>query len=161
MKKEKLLETVKNWEIGGTEFAEFFQYYMKCREYLRQQCEDELCTDRDRNMIGKLEFWLEEEGLSYFQRTLDQTPADMADKVKNFARLYQFLLENSQNNVEKLIDHMFYIPGRFANDFAAAQTEMFGRIEGVAGGFERISAKEYSFIGNLEKGSLFFAHLAS
>ncbi len=161
MIKEKLLETVKNWEVGGAEFAEFIQYYIKSEEYLHKQCEDENCTDKNRSVIVKLEFWLEDEGLSYFMRTMEQIPADMADKVKSFAKLYQFLLENSENNVEKLVDHMFYIPGRFASDFATAQTEMFGKIEGAAGDFTRTGMEEYSFIGNLEKGSLFFACLAS
>ena len=159
MKKEKLLETVKNWEIGGAEFAEFIRYYMKCGEYLHQYCSDKLCSDKDRNMIGKLEFWLEEEGLSCFLGTLGQITPEMADKVKDFARLYQFLLENSEKNVEKLIDHMFYIPERFADDFITAQVEMFGKIDGVADSLARKGAEEYSFSGNLERGSLFFVLL--
>lgn len=110
MIKEKLLETVKNWEVGGAEFAEFIQYYIKSEEYLHKQCEDENCTDKNRSVIVKLEFWLEDEGLSYFMRTMEQ---------------------------------------------------MFGKIEGAAGDFTRTGMEEYSFIGNLEKGSLFFACLAS
>ncbi len=156
MKKEKLLETVKNWEIGGKEFEEFIQYYMKCRDYLLQQCADRLCSDKDRSMIGKLEFWLEEEGLSCFLSTLGHISADMADKVKDFARLYQFLLVNSEKNVEKLIDHMFYIPERFASDFVVTQIEMIGKIKGVTDGFARKGTEEYIFSGNLEGGSLFF-----
>ena len=41
MIREKLIETVKNREAGGAEFAEFIQYYIKCEEYLHKQCEDE------------------------------------------------------------------------------------------------------------------------
>lgn len=161
MKKEKLLETVEQWEIGGAEFTEFIRYYMKCGEYLHQHCSDQFCTDRDRKMIGKLEFWLEAEGWSCFLSTLGQIPVEMADKVKDFARLYQFLLDNSEKNVEKLIDHMFYIPERFANDFAAMQIEIFGKIEGVADSFAREGIEEYSFSGNLERGSLFFVLLTA
>lgn len=160
MEKEKLLETVRNSGIGGTEFVEFIQYYARCREFLHQRCLDEGCPDKDKSMIGKLEIWLEDEGLSYFLRTLEQIPADMTDKVKDFARLYLFLLENSENNVEKLIDHMFYIPERFASDFAVAQVELFGRIGDSADGHARIETEEYSFNGNLEGGSLFFVLVA-
>lgn len=161
MKREKLLETVGQWEIGGAEFAEFIRYYMKCEEYLHQLCANQLCSDKDRKMIGKLELWLEEEGLSCFLNTLGQIPVEMADRVKDFSRLYQFLLENSEKNVEKLIDHMFYIPERFANDFAVTQIEIFGKIEGVADSFAREGIGEYSFSGNLERGSLFFVLLTA
>lgn len=117
MRKEKLLEIAGQWKIGGTEFADFIQYYMKCTEYLYQHCADRLCSDKDRKMIRKLELWLEEEGLSCFMNTLEQIPAEMSDKVRNFAILYRFLLKNSEKNVEKLIDHMFHIPEQFVADF--------------------------------------------
>lgn len=117
MRKEKLLEITGQCKTGGTEFTHFIQYYMKCAEYLHQYCTDQLCSDKDRKMIRKLELWLEEEGLSHFLDTLRQIPAEMLKKVSDFAKLYQFLLENSEKNVEKLIDHMFHIPEQFAADF--------------------------------------------
>ena len=43
--------------------------------------------------------------------------------------MYSFLLSSSSDNVEKLVDHLFYIPGQFLSEFMPEKRALVGRID--------------------------------
>ncbi len=79
-------------------------------------------------MIKKLEYWLNEEGSILLLRTMEQLDDCAADKIKGFVELYRFLLAHSSDSVEKMADHLFYIPGQFFREFMAGKRALIGSV---------------------------------
>lgn len=153
--REAILETVKRQKIGGAELEGFALCFEERAAYLHRQYMERKCTDEEGNLVKKLECWLEDEGMPLFLNVLRQLSADADEKVKSFASLYRFFLENSDGDIEKLTDHMFYIPGCFAAEFMEEQTQLVGSIAGAVDGSLQKGEEEYRFHGSLDKGSLF------
>lgn len=160
MKREQILEAVRSYGTAcGREIETFIQYYLECADYLHQKCVNHECSERDERIVEKLEHWLEDEGVPAFLDALRLVPADACDEIKDFVSLYRFLLENSRDSVEKLVDHMFCIPGQFVSDFVAEQVKLIGIIGETPECVAVKDREEYIFNGNLERGSLFFRYI--
>ena len=104
----------------GENLTTFFNYYQKLLNQLYLLLSTGI-SDREKYMINRLIDWSESEGNLLFYKTVTQLNEDSCDKIEGFVELYTFLLEKSEDDVMKLIDQLFFIPGQFEKEFHVEQ----------------------------------------
>lgn len=130
MKKIDLVKTLQDKKLSySASLLNFTELYFDLAGKLFKKAYENACSDREGYAIKKLQHWLDEEGSILLLNTMEQLSEDVADKIKGFTDLYGFLLTSSSDNIEKLVDHLFYIPGEFFREFMGEKRALVGKIE--------------------------------
>lgn len=130
MKKENIFNFLQNSElIYGSLLSDFIGFYSGFVETLLNKAYAKKCSEKEEYIIKKLEYWLDEEGYMLLLDTIKQLNDCDENKIKGFIDLYSFLLSNSSDSIEKLIDHLFYIPGQFFSEFMSKKRALVGKID--------------------------------
>lgn len=128
--KNSLISLLRNSELKyGKLLLNFMDFYAGLVESLLNKAHEKKCSDREEYIIKKLEYWLDEEGYMLMEDTIEQLNDSAESKIKGFIDLYSFLLSSSSDNIEKLVDHLFYIPGQFLSEFMSGKRALVGRID--------------------------------
>lgn len=130
MKKDNLISLLKNSELKYTNLLlDFMNLYSGLAEMLFSKAYEKKCSDREVYIIKKLEYWLDEEGYMLLSDTIKQLNNCEESKIKGFIDLYSFLLACSSDSIDKIVDHLFYIPGQFFSEFMSEKRALVGKID--------------------------------
>lgn len=99
------------------DLVKFFQLYMKYAQWLQKYALSSSATDREKFLIDQYEIWFYREGQGFWIDTIENIDRNATEKFLKFVAIYEFLLSSSEGDVEKIIDHLFYIPGEFSRQF--------------------------------------------
>lgn len=130
MKKNILIDYLQNakWSFKDL-LSNFIDYYYNYVKILVDKSLENKCSEQEEYIIKKLIYWLDEDGYIFLYDTIKQLNDCDENKIKGFIDLYGFLLSNSSDNIEKLIDHLFYIPGQFFSEFMSERRALIGKID--------------------------------
>lgn len=130
MKKNILIDFLQNakWSYKDllSNFIDYYYYFVKV---LVDKAHENKCSEQEEYIIKKLIYWLDENGYIFLYDTITQLNDCDENKIKGFIDLYSFLLSSSSDNIEKLIDHLFYIPGQFYSEFMSERRPLVGKID--------------------------------
>ena len=96
------------------------QFIDKCDEclvYLKNCIQAEKCTEEQEYVINGLDGWMDTKGYHLIADTVQKMSIDDEKKALEFIEFYEFMLQCSSENIEKLIDYLFFIPEQFKNQF--------------------------------------------
>lgn len=108
------------------------QFIAECDEllaFLFKKASSDGCTKEQKFVIGKLGEWMSSEGYPMIVDTIRVLTERDEQKVLDFIELYEFMLQCSTDDVEKIIDCLFYIPGQFMKQFIREKIFMQGTFE--------------------------------
>ena len=131
MKKEYIIDNLQNSKKKyRSELLDFIHFYIKAVEKLHCKVFEKGCSDREKYLIKRLEYWLEESGYILFSDTIQQLQDIDEERIRGVIDVYQFLLSNSMDRAEKLIDQLFHIPNEFFHEFMGEKRTLVGKIDG-------------------------------
>lgn len=118
MNKEQVLAEVKSFDTDCSRAMEsFMAEYMDCMTCLHDMRVRMEASYQDVDFMRKIiaaEKWVDKYGLPTFINAIKNAPDEAYDKICGFVIAQKFILNNSKDSAEKLMDQMFYIPGYFA-----------------------------------------------
>lgn len=130
MNKDELIAVLqKNDLLYKDRLSKFFTEYIEYLEKLSVYGLTSECSDKEKYIIKRLESWMLDEGYNLIANTVEQLNDSVEGKIVKFMELYEFFLSCSTNSVEKMVDHLFYIPGQFFSQFMSRNRSLVGMIE--------------------------------
>lgn len=103
------------------QYGAFIDHFMdKCDEclvYLINYIQAGKCTEEQKYVINRLNDWMNTKGYQMIADTVQKMSMDDKKKALEFVEYYEFMLQCSSENIEKLIDYLFCIPEQFMKQF--------------------------------------------
>lgn len=96
------------------------QFMNKCDEclaYLKNCIQAEKCTGEQKYVVNGLEDWMNTKGYQMIADTVQKMSMDDEKKALEFIQFYEFILQCSSKDIEKLINYLFCIPEQFKEQF--------------------------------------------
>ena len=147
MNKDNLISILqKNSLAYKDKLTSFFIEYVEYLEKLNAYILSPECSDKEKYIVKKLESWMFDEGYELIINTIGQLDDSVETKMIKFIELYEFFLSCSSNSVEKMVDHLFYIPGQFFSQFMSRNRSLVGTIEEVEPNVLKSSITNYTVI---------------
>ena len=125
------------------------QFMDKCDEclvYLKNCIQAGKCTEEQKYVIKGLDSWMDIKGYQMIADTVQKMSMDDEKKALEFIEFYEFMLQCSSEDIEKLIDYLFFIPEQFMKLFKKENNAIQWQIEETS-----TNQKYYSYI-MLKKG---------
>lgn len=130
MNKNNLITILQSRTLNYNEnLIAFFNTYVEYSEYLYEYALSSKASDKERYIISYFGKWLDDEGYVLLIRTIEQLSNSNESKILKFIQLYEFLMSSSTDSIEKLIDHLFYIPEQFFSQFVTEKHSLVGKID--------------------------------
>ena len=130
MNRNVLYKSLRDSKLHYKEKLEFFvDNCNKALDYLHNKIESKNCTEEQAFIINKLESWMSLKGYKMLADTVSLLELSDEKNVDEFIEFYEFMLQCSAGNIEKLIDQLFYIPEQFMKQFTKASWSLQIKVE--------------------------------
>ena len=96
------------------------QFMNKCDEclaYLKNCIQAGKCTREQKYVVNGLEDWMNTKGYQMIADTVQKMNMYNEEKALEFIEFYEFILQCSSKDIEKMIDYLFCIPEQFKEQF--------------------------------------------
>jgi hypothetical protein len=129
MNKEKVFEIIDDKVIKyGKQLKSFIDSYFDAFEKIINDADIMEDSFEEQYLIKELEYWLDDVGNSLWVNSIEQLDDSSEERVNDFIELYSFLMQNSMDDVEKIIDYLFYLPERFFDAFKKDNIQRVGEV---------------------------------
>lgn len=101
----------------GICIEQFMDKCDECLAYLKNCIQVGKCTEEQKYVVNGLEDWMNTKGYQMIADTVQKMSMDDEKKALGFVEFYEFMLQCSSEDIEKLIDYLFFIPEQFMKQF--------------------------------------------
>lgn len=101
----------------GIYIEQFMDKCDECLAYLKNCIQVGKCTKEQKYVVNGLEDWMNTKGYQMIADTVQKMSMDNEKKALEFVEFYEFMLQCSSEDIEKMIDNLFCIPEQFKEQF--------------------------------------------